>query len=91
MTTLFQKRVYEFVKRIPKGKVVTYAKVAKSIGYPGAYRAVGSVLNKNYDPKIPCHRVVRSDGKLGKYNRGADQKRRLLEKEQANAICLPTK
>jgi O6-methylguanine-DNA--protein-cysteine methyltransferase len=46
-----------------------------------AYRAVGNILNKNYDPKIPCHRVVRSDGKTGGYNRGDKKKIELLKKE----------
>ena len=68
--TLFQKSVYEIVRRIPRGQTLTYKQVAERLGRPGAARAVGAALSKNYDPKIPCHRVIRSDGKLGGYNRG---------------------
>ena len=70
------------VKKIPKGKTLTYKQVAKAAGRPGAYRAVGNILNKNYDPAIPCHRVVRSDGKTGGYNRGAERKKEILNEEK---------
>jgi len=80
----FSKRVYAVVAKIPKGQVMTYAGVAKKAGNPGASRAVGSLMAKNYDPKIPCHRVIRSDGKIGNYNRGGPAKKRaLLKKEGA--------
>ena len=72
------------VKKIPKGKTLTYKQVAKAAGRPGAYRAVGNILNKNYDPAIPCHRVVRSDGKTGGYNRGAERKKEILNEEKNN-------
>lgn len=71
------------VRRIPKGTTFTYAEVAKRAGSPRAYRAVGNILNKNYDPRIPCHRVVRSDGTPGGYNRGSKNKLRLLRSEGA--------
>ena len=77
----FQKRVYEVVRKIPKGKVMTYKTVAKLAGFPRAWQAVGNVLSKNRDLKIPCHRVIISDGKLGGYNRGVKKKRELLKKE----------
>jgi O-6-methylguanine DNA methyltransferase len=77
----FKERVLEVVKKIPKGGTMTYMQVAKLAGSPKAYRAVGNILNKNYDPKIPCHRVIRSDGKIGGYNRGAKKKRELLKEE----------
>lgn len=77
----FQKKVFEVVKKIPKGRVLTYKKVAKSAGNPKAWRAVGNVLNKNRDQKIPCHRVIRSDGRIGGYNRGTNKKIALLKKE----------
>lgn len=77
----FADRVHDIVKKIPAGKVMTYSEVARRAGNPRAARATGSVLKKNYDPAIPCHRVVRSDGSLGRYNRGAEKKRRLLIKE----------
>lgn len=81
--TPFTQSVYTIVRKIPKGKTLTYQQVAKAIGKPGAVRAIGNALNKNHDPKIPCHRVIRSDGKLGGYNRGANQKRALLKQEGA--------
>jgi O-6-methylguanine DNA methyltransferase len=77
----FTARVYRVVKKISYGKVLTYKEVAKRAGRPLAYRAVGNILNKNYDPKIPCHRVIRSDGTTGGYNRGAEQKKKRLQNE----------
>lgn len=77
----FTEMVYKVVKGIPKGNVMTYKEVAKRAGRPFAYRAVGNILNKNYNPEIPCHRVVRSDGTIGGYNRGAENKRKMLKKE----------
>ena len=77
----FQAKVYAVVKKIPKGKTLTYKQVAERIGQPGAYRAVGNALNKNYDPTIPCHRVIRSDGTVGGYNRGSDNKAKILAEE----------
>ncbi len=77
----FRQRVYGIVRSIPRGQTLTYQAVARRAGNPRAYRAVGNILNKNYDPAIPCHRVVRSDGKLGGYNRGSKNKKALLKKE----------
>ncbi len=51
------------------------------IGHPRAYRAVGNILSKNRDKKIPCHRVIKSDGRIGGYNQGVDKKTFLLQKE----------
>lgn len=79
----FENKALEIVKKIPKGSVLTYKEVAKRAGSPKAYRAVGNILSKNYDPNIPCHRVTRSDGRIGGYNRGAKVKKRLLEKEKS--------
>lgn len=79
----FKEKVFAVVKDIPKGKTLTYKEVAKKIGNPRSFRAVGNVLNKNYDPSIPCHRVVRSDGKTGGYNRGESKKREILKSEGA--------
>lgn len=81
MKESFQEKVYAVVKKIPKGQVLTYKEVAKKIGNPKAFRAVGNILNKNFDPQVPCHRVIRSDGKLGGYNRGDKRKIELLKKE----------
>jgi len=80
----FTQKVYKVVKKIPKGEILTYKEVARRAGKPKAYRAVGNILNKNYDPKIPCHRVIRSDGKIGGYNRGVVNKIKILKKEEVN-------
>lgn len=79
--TTFSQKVYEVVKKIPKGKTLTYKQVAERAGSPMAFRAVGTILSKNYDPKIPCHRVIRADGKPGGYNRGEMLKREILREE----------
>jgi len=83
-TISFQEKVFDIVKKIPKGKVLTYKKVAKLSGKPKAWRAVGNILNKNRNSQIPCHRVIRSDGKIGGYNRGAKRKIILLREEGIN-------
>lgn len=62
---------------------MSYAEVADAAGFPGAFRAVGSLMSHNHDPKIPCHRVVRSDGNPGRYNGGDARKIMLLRKEGA--------
>lgn len=80
----FSDRVRNIVRKIPKGKTMTYQHVAELAGSPGASRAVGSIMKANYDSKIPCHRVVRSDGKIGNYNRGGEQvKTKILQQEGA--------
>ena len=80
--TPFKKRVLAIVSRIPKGSVMSYGEVAARAGSPGAARAVGSSMAQNVDPTIPCHRVVRSDGKIGEYNRGGiSRKKQLLQDE----------
>ena len=79
--TEFQKRVYAAVRKIPRGSTATYKEIAGAAERPQAWRAVGTILSQNYDPLIPCHRVVRSDGTLGGYNRGENKKRLLLEQE----------
>lgn len=77
----FKEKVFSVVRRIPEGKVLTYKQVAQKAGSPRAFRAVGNILNTNYDPAIPCHRVICSDGKTGGYNRGAANKVKILKKE----------
>jgi len=82
--TGFQLKVWNYLKKIPRGKVKTYSEVAKSIGKPLAVRAVANAIGKNpYAPQIPCHRVIRSDGSLGGYSGkgGIKTKRLLLKKE----------
>ena len=78
----FTARALEVVRNIPKGKTLSYAEVATLAGSPGAMRVVGSLMKKNFDPTVPCHRVIRTDGSLGDYNRGGTEaKRRLLAEE----------
>lgn len=79
----FQQQVYAVVKKIPKGKVLTYKEVAKKIGAPNAAWAVGNALNKNRGKDVPCHRVIRSDGKVGGYYWGVAVKIKILKKEKA--------
>lgn len=83
--TPFAAKVYAVVAKIPKGSVMTYAEVARRIGNPHAVRAVGNALNRNPYPKdkVPCHRVVRSDGTVGGYAWGTPKKRALLRREGA--------
>lgn len=79
----FRASVFSVVRAIPLGETLTYKDVAIRAGRPRACRAVGTVLSTNRDPEIPCHRVIRSDGTYGGYNRGAVKKKTLLEKERA--------
>lgn len=77
----FSKKVWQVVCAIPKGQVLSYAEVARQAGFPGAARAVGTRMKQNFDTARPCHRVIRSDGTLGQYNRGAAAKERVLKAE----------
>ena len=82
--TKFQVKIWVFLKKIPKGSVKTYTEVAKAIGKPLAIRAVANAIAKNpYPIRIPCHRVIRSDGSLGGYSGkgGVKKKKNLLKKE----------
>jgi len=78
---MFKEEVYKIGKQIPKGKIITYKKIAKKINKPRAYRAVGNILNKNFNKEVPCHRVIRSDGFVGGYNKGLKKKIKLLRQE----------
>lgn len=81
MKNNFYKKCYELLKLIPKGKVTTYKEMAKALDSK-AYRAVGTAMAKNKTPiKLPCHRVIKSDGKIGGYALGKDKKIALLQKE----------
>ena len=82
--TKFQIKVWKYLSTIPKGKLRTYSQVAKAINKPKSVRAVANAVGKNpYAPKIPCHRVIRSDGSLGGYSGkgGINTKRKLLKSE----------
>ena len=83
--TKFQIKVWKYLRSIPKGKIITYKQLAKAIKMPRATRAVANACAKNpYAPKIPCHRVIRSDGSLGGYSGpgGIKQKIKLLRSEK---------
>ncbi len=84
--TEFSEQVKTTVRKIPKGKVMTYKEVAVACGKPAAARAVANVMAKNYDETVPCHRVIRSDGGLGGYNRGGTEKKRSILKSEGYNI-----
>ena len=82
--TEFQIKVWKYLLTIPKGTVKTYKQVAIAINSPYSARAVGNAVGKNpYAPRIPCHRVIRSDGKLGGFSApgGKKAKKKLLKSE----------
>ncbi|MSU73700.1 MGMT family protein [Candidatus Kaiserbacteria bacterium] len=80
----FTEKVRDIVRKIPKGKSMTYKEVATEAGNPKAARGVGAIMRSNFNRDIPCHRVVKSDGSLGSYNRGGTlHKRKLLKEEGA--------
>ena len=86
--TKFQLKVWNYLKSIPKGKVKSYKEVAIGINRPKSSRAVANACAKNpYAPKIPCHRVIRSDGTIGGFSAsgGIKAKKKLLKKE---GICF---
>lgn len=80
--TSFERAVIAATKGIPRGRVATYAALARAIRRPRSFRAVGNALNKNpYAPKVPCHRVVVSDGRVGGYAGGVKKKAAMLKRE----------
>jgi O-6-methylguanine DNA methyltransferase len=80
--TEFEKKVLVATFRIPTGKVSTYKRIAEKIGCPRAYRAVANALHKNpLAPIVPCHRVIRSDGKFGGESKDAESRRKMVEQE----------
>ena len=84
MKKTFAEKVRNVVRKIPKGKTLTYKEVAAKAGNAKAARAVGAVMRTNYDPSVPCHRVVHSNGTIGNYNRGgAERKIEILKEEGA--------
>jgi len=87
----FKERVLATVRKIPKGNTLSYCQVAYAAGYPGAARAVGTLMAQNHDKTVPCHRVIRSDGKIGEYNGGgpeAKQKRLRAEGVKMSGKCV---
>ena len=82
----FNERCYQLLKLVPEGKVTTYREVARALK-TNAWRAVGSAMAKNRQLiVIPCHRVVRSDGSIGQYASGVDEKANLLMGEGVNIV-----
>jgi len=80
--TSFQSQCYKALKKVPPGKVITYGGLAEMIGRPKAHRAVGSAMNKNpFAPKVPCHRVVKSNGDLGGFSIDIKVKIKRLQEE----------
>src|SRR4030042_5927406 len=82
MLTVFEQKVLNFVKQIPRGKVTSYQCLAKKLGNIKFARAVGNALSKN--PKlitVPCHRVIKKDGQIGNYALGLAKKAELLQNE----------
>jgi O-6-methylguanine DNA methyltransferase len=85
--TAFQKRVWSALRKIPYGKTRSYADIARAIGHPKAFRAVGNANGSNPVPIIvPCHRVIESNGGLGGYGSGIGIKKQLLEFERSHAL-----
>ncbi len=85
--TKFQSECYEALKKVPSGKVISYAGLAEMIGRPNAQRAVGSAMNKNpYAPKVPCHRVVKSNGEIGGFADDINVKIKRLHKEGVEVL-----
>ncbi len=78
---MFSDLVFAACSRIKRGRVSTYTDIARAIGKPGASRAVGNALNRNRSPKVPCHRVVRSDGSVGGFAHGTRKKEEMLRAE----------
>jgi len=79
----FSQKVLAVVTKIPRGKTLSYKAVARLAGNSQAYRAVGNIMNKNRDHKVPCHRVIKSDGTPGGYYWGMKKKIKILKKEGA--------
>ena len=82
----FRTKVLDVVSRIKVGETLSYGEVARRAGSPKAARAVGNILNKNFNSQIPCHRVIRADGQVGGYNRGVKAKIRRLKQEGAKLV-----
>ncbi len=80
----FKEKVLKVVAQIPQGEVMTYKEVATKAGSPRACRAVGNFMNKNRNPKVPCHRVVGSNGWIGGFAFGVSKKIKRLKEEGAN-------
>lgn len=76
----FNEKCYELLKKVPRGKITTYKELAEALNSK-AYRAVGNVMNKNLYKEVPCHRVIKNDGRIGGFVRGSREKIKLLKQE----------
>jgi methylated-DNA-[protein]-cysteine S-methyltransferase len=85
----FTEKVKNIVRKIPKGSMMTYKEVAVLAGNPRASRAVANIMAANYDLTVPCHRVIRTDGKLGGYNRGGFAKKEEILKNEGLEFLKP--
>ena len=82
----FNKKCYKILRKVPKGRVTTYKELAKTLNSK-AYRAVGNAMNKNpYAPKVPCHRVIKSNGEVGGFASGTKKKIKILKAEGIEII-----
>lgn len=81
MPANFKRQILSLVAKIPSGQIATYGQLASLAGQPTYWRQVGWLLSQNKNPQIPCHRVIRSNGRVGGYNRGTVEKMRRLRKE----------
>ena len=87
MKNSFAERCYKILRKVPRGKVTTYVEIAKALK-SNAYRAVGNAMNKNPFPgsKVPCHRVVKSNGEVGGFASGTGKKVSMLKEEGINIV-----
>jgi len=77
----FSQKIYEQLSKVPKGKVTTYKALANKLKSK-AYRAVGTIMNKNPNaPRVPCHRCINANGEVGQFAHGTKKKIQMLKKE----------
>lgn len=84
--TSFREAVYKIVRSLREGEVMSYGKVAKMAGYPGAARAVGTTMKENPYQDVPCHRVIRSDGRVGEYAFGGTKRK--IARLRKEGVCI---
>lgn len=82
MKKTFREKVLNIVRKIPKGGSMTYKQVATKAGNAKAARAVGAIMRTNYNPAVPCHRVIHTSGVIGSYNRGGPSRKRAILTEE---------
>jgi len=86
MKKSFNERCYAILRKVPRGKITTYKEIARAL-HSKAYRAVGNAMNKNpHAPKVPCHRVISSDGSIGGFASGTKKKIEMLKGEGVKIV-----